>query len=76
MRSLTAWVASAGLYFAMILAGTFLFIVMLMIAVSTINLDARAPAVQVTTVLALAFFAIWSVRRLLRIIINRSFRRS
>jgi membrane protein implicated in regulation of membrane protease activity len=74
MSELVAWLAGAALYFAMILVGTFLWIAMLEVAVLTINLDARAPAIQVTTVLALAFFAIWATRRLLRIAVTRSLR--
>jgi hypothetical protein len=74
MSELVAWLAGAALYFAMILVGTFLWIAMLAVVTWTINLDARAPAVQVTTVLTLAFFAIWATRRLLRIAATRSLR--
>jgi membrane protein implicated in regulation of membrane protease activity len=74
MSELVAWLAGVALYLASAFIGLFLFLAMLMAAVHTINLDARAPAVQVTTVLAMAFFAIWAVRRLLRIIASRSLR--
>jgi hypothetical protein len=74
MSELVAWLAGVALYIATIFFGLFLFLGMLMAVTWTINLDARAPAVQVTTVLTMALFAMWAMKRLLRIVASRSLR--